>query len=235
MKYLFKILLLGLLPTTAVFAQTNADSTTAVNNQPKLITDNAKINYSVGYQIGGDFIRQGVDIDSQALVKGIQDALEKIEPLMTEQQMKTTLIDLKKKIIAQQQAEKKSTQTQYRDEGLKFLKENTKKADVITLTSGLQYKVLKAGTGKIPTKEDTVAVHYRGTLLNGTEFDSTQALDKPAQFRVDSVIAGWTEALQLMHEGDRWQLFLPPDLGYGERGPLADRTLVFDVELVKVN
>lgn len=235
MKVSLMILIIWAVAIPAGFAQIKTDSTIADKGQLELKTDTAKINYSVGYQIGGDFKRQGVNMDAQALVKGIQDALKSIDPLMSEQQMRTTLIDLKKKIVALQQEEKKKTEIQYRDEGLKFLKANAQKADITTLPSGLQYKVLQSGKGKKPGNTDTVEVHYKGTLVDGAEFDSSLDEKEPVRFRVDSVIAGWTEALQLMREGDKWKLFLPPELGYGERGPLAHRTLIFDVELVKVN
>ena len=108
------------------------------------------------------------------------------------------------------------------------------KKGVVTLPSGLQYKVIREGTGKSPGPHDSVKVNYRGTLINGQEFDSSYRENKPATFRVDGVIKGWTEALQLMKEGAKWQLFIPADLAYGERGALADRTLIFDVELVSV-
>ncbi len=229
------ILLIGLSYFSVCVAQPLDKSTNPDFKSFVLENDNAKINYSVGYQIGGDFKHQNVEMNAQALVKGIEDALNKTTPLLSKPQMRTTLVDLKKKIIALQKVQKEKQQKLFLDEGIKFLKENGQKRDVTTLASGLQYKVLKSGNGKKPKPSDTVSVHYRGTLIDGTEFDSSMTEDRPAQFRVDNVIAGWTEALQLMQEGDQWQLFVPPDLGYGERGPLADRTLVFDIELIEVN
>jgi FKBP-type peptidyl-prolyl cis-trans isomerase FklB len=115
------------------------------------------------------------------------------------------------------------------------LAENATKEGVKTTPSGLQYKVIREGTGKTPGPHDSVTVHYRGTRLDGREFDSSYRKNEPATFRVDGVIRGWTEALQLMKEGAKWQLFIPADLAYGERGPLADKTLIFDVELISVN
>lgn len=201
----------------------------------ELKDEDDRVNYSVGYQIGGDFKRQGVSMRADALVKGIQDALSGAAPLMTPQDMKSTLIELKKRIVAAQQVQKKQDAEKYRGEGREFLAENAKKPGVITLPSGLQYKILREGTGRTPGPNDSVTVQYRGTLIDGKEFDSSYRENKPVTFRVDGVIRGWTEALQLMKEGAKWQLFVPADLGYGERGPLADRTLIFEIELISVN
>jgi FKBP-type peptidyl-prolyl cis-trans isomerase FklB len=201
----------------------------------ELKDENARVNYSVGFQIGGDFKRQGVDVNPEALVKGIEDALSGAEPLLTQQEMRETLVNLKKRIIAAQRAQKRQNSEKYRGEGREFLAENAKKEGVKTTPSGLQYKVIREGTGKTPGPHDSVTVHYRGTLLDGREFDSSYRKNEPATFRVDGVISGWTEALQLMKEGAKWQLFIPADLAYGERGPLADKTLIFEVELISVN
>jgi FKBP-type peptidyl-prolyl cis-trans isomerase FklB len=197
--------------------------------------EKAKINYSVGYQIGGDFKRQGVEINPEMLVKGIQDALSGGKGLMTPQERRATLVNLQRQVAAQQEKDKPKQAREYRGEGREFLAANAKKPGVVTLPSGLQYKVIREGTGKTPGPHDLVTVHYRGALINGNEFDSSYRKGKPATFRVDGVIAGWTEALQLMKEGAKWQLFIPPDLAYGERGTLADKTLIFDVELISVN
>ncbi|MHB8811358.1 MAG: FKBP-type peptidyl-prolyl cis-trans isomerase, partial [Desulfobulbaceae bacterium] len=122
----------------------------------------------------------------------------------------------------------------YRGEGREFLEQNAKTTGVVTLASGLQYKIDRHGTGKSPGPHDTVKVHYRGTLLDGSEFDSSYRGKTAGEFRVDGVMAGWTEALQLMKEGAKWRIFVPVDLAYGERGPLADRTVIFDIELIEV-
>ncbi len=196
--------------------------------------DKDQINYSVGYQIGGDFKRQNIDLRSEALIKGIQDAVSGGQPLMSPEDMHTTLVDLKRKIMAEAHQKQHQALAERVDEGRKFLAENAKKEGVVTLPSGLQYKVLKEGAGKQPKASDTVTVNYKGTLVDGTEFDSSYRSGAPVSFQVDGVIPGWTEALQLMKEGGHWQLFIPPKLAYGERGPLADRTLLFDVELISV-
>lgn len=202
---------------------------------PGLDNDAARINYSVGYQIGGDFKRQDVSLDREALVRGIEDALaEEGTPLLSAEEMRKTLVDLKKRIVAEQNRRQTVTAEQYRGEGRDFLAANAGKEGVVTLPSGLQYKVLTAGSGRHPTLADTVTVNYRGTLIDGSEFDSSFREGKPATFPLNSVIAGWKEALPLMKEGARWQLFIPADLAFGERGPLADRTVIYELELLTI-
>lgn len=224
-----KHIMIGILGMTIPCVAAVADA------KMELKTENDKVNYSVGYQIGGDFKRQGIDINSPALVKGIQDALKNAKPVMSEQEMRTTLINLKKKIVVKEQKKKKRLSEQYRSEGKAFLANNAKKDGIRILPSGLQYRILKQGSGKTPTADDSVTVHYRGTLVDGREFDSSLRKKKPVTFAVKGVIPGWTEALQIMKEGAKWELFIPPDLSYGARGPLADRTLIFEIDLITVN
>ncbi len=200
----------------------------------KLDNETARINYSLGYQIGGDFKRQGVEMNAEAVVKGIEDALSGAEPLMPTQEMNTTLMELKRKVIAEQRTRQRNAELQYVAEGKKFMEENAKKPGVKTTASGLQYRIIEAGTGKQPKASDEVTVNYRGTLTNGSKFDSSYQRGEPATFRLDGVIKGWTEGLQLVKEGGKIQLVIPPELGYGNRGPLAHRTLVFDIELIAV-
>jgi len=199
-----------------------------------LVEDNDKISYSIGYQVGGDLKRQGVDPSAEALMQGIQDAITKKSSLMTTEQMRLTLVNLKKKIIADAEKLKHKQSEEQLEQGKKFLIENAKQQNVVSLPSGLQYKVIKAGNGKSPKADDQVTVHYVGKLIDGNEFDSSLRENKPASFPVNAVISGWTEALQLMKEGDKWELVIPPELGYGENGPLANQTLVFEVELLAV-
>ena len=196
--------------------------------------DTDRINYSVGYQIGGDFKRQGVELSPEAIVKGIQDAIAGGTPLMSQEEMRQTLVDLKRKIVAEQQQKAREDLASRIDEGKAFLAENAQKDGVVSLPDGLQYKVLQEGAGKSPGPTDTVTVQYKGTLVDGTEFDSSYREGKPMSFQLNGVIKGWTEGLQHMKEGGKYQLFIPPALAYGEHGPLADRTLIFDVELVSV-
>jgi FKBP-type peptidyl-prolyl cis-trans isomerase FklB len=204
-------------------------------DQPlKLEDDNARINYSLGYQIGGDFKRQGVEINAEAVVKGIEDALSGTRPLMEPKAMQATLIGLKRKVVAQDSKRKAESELQYIAEGKKFMQDNAGKPGVKTTTGGLQYKIIEAGKGKAPGPTDQVTVNYRGTLINGNEFDSSYERGEPATFQLNNVIRGWTEGLQLIKEGGKIQLFIPPELAYGRRGPMAHRTLIFDVELISV-
>ena len=206
---------------------------------PEITSEKDKINYSIGYQIGGDFKRQGIELDPDLVVKGIKDGLAETKPLMTQQEMRKTLVDLKKKIVEDQREQQMEKAKKNLAEGEAFLAGNGKKEGVVTLPSGLQYKVLAEGKGKSPVATDNVTVHYKGTLIDGTEFDSSLKRGKPATFRPDRVIAGWKEALQLMKEGAKWRLFIPAKLGYGERGAGSkippNATLIFEVELISVN
>jgi FKBP-type peptidyl-prolyl cis-trans isomerase FklB len=201
---------------------------------PKLEDETARINYSLGYQIGGDFKRQGVELNTEAVVKGMQDALSGSEPLLSQQEMNAMLMELKRKVLAEQQAKRRELELETVAAGKKYLEENAKKPGVVTTQSGLQYKIIEAGSGRNPGPTDEVTVNYRGTLINGQEFDSSYDKGKPVTFPLNGVIKGWTEGLQLVKEGGKIQLFVPTELAYGDRGPLAHRTLIFDVELLAV-
>ncbi len=207
------------------------------NGPVALESEDAKANYSVGYQIGGDFKRQGVPLDSAALVAGIRDAVEGDEPRLSEEERRTTLTELKRRVVAAEEAGREAVAEKNLAAAKAFLDANRSKEGVTTLPSGLQYKVIQEGKGPKPSATDTVTVHYRGTLVDGTEFDSSYSRNEPASFPVNRVIKGWTEALQLMGEGAKWELTIPPDLAYGERGAGTkippQSALVFEVELVK--
>jgi len=197
----------------------------------------AKISYSVGYQVGGDFKRQKLAVNPELLLKGIQDAIENNELLINKKEMQQILTDLKKKIVADQKEEKKKAAEKNLADGRKFLLENEKKRGVRTLESGLQYRILKKGSGASPKPTDMVTLHYKGNLIDGKEFDSSYKRGEPATFRADGCIRGWAEALQMMNEGAKWKLFMPPDLAYGERGAgliSPNSTLVFNLELISV-
>jgi len=200
----------------------------------KLDDETARINYSLGYQIGGDFKRQGVELNPEAVVKGMQDALSGSEPLMPQQEMNATLVELKRKVVAEQRAKRRESELEKAAAGKKYLEENANKPGVVTTQSGLQYKIIEAGSGKTPGPTDTVTVNYRGTLVNGNEFDSSYDKGKPVTFPLNGVIKGWTEGLQHVKEGGKIQLFIPSALAYGDRGPLAHQALIFVVELVSV-
>ncbi len=196
--------------------------------------ETARINYSLGYQIGGDFKRQGVEMNADAVVKGIEDALSGGEPLMTPGDMQATLTDLKRKVVAAQKKSAVDLELKTIAEGEQFMQENAKQEGVVTTESGLQYQIIEEGTGKAPAPTDKVTVNYLGTLINGNEFDSSYSRGEPAAFQLNGVIKGWTEGLQHVKEGGKIKLFIPPKLAYGDRGPMAHRTLVFDIELISV-
>lgn len=199
-----------------------------------LENETSRINYSLGFQIGGDFKRQGVEMDAEAVVQGIRDALSGAEPQMTPADMNATLAELKREVVAEQRKRNVENELKFLKEGEAFMQENATKEGVVTTESGLQYKVIEAGSGKSPGPEDQVTVHYRGTFIDGKPFDSSYKKNKPATFRVNGVIKGWSEGLQLMKEGGKSQLFIPENLAYSDRGPLAHRTLIFEVELLAV-
>ena len=196
--------------------------------------ETARINYSLGYQIGGDFKRQKVEMNPEAVVQGIRDALAGSEPQMSQADMTATLMELKQKVVAEQNTKKQLRENELLAEGKRFMQENAGKEGIVTTESGLQYKVLTEGTGKRPGPSDQVSVNYRGKFLDGREFDSSFKRGKPATFKLNGVIKGWAEGLQLMREGGKAQLFIPPELAYGKRGPLAHNTLIFEVELLSV-
>lgn len=204
-------------------------------DRPELKDEKDRINYSVGYQIGGDFKGQGVAISAEALVQGVRDALEGADPQLPREEMVKTLQELKKKVVAADTKTRQVLAEKYRGEGRDFLAANAKKEGVVSLPSGLQYKVVQEGKGRSPKPDDTVTVHYRGKLTDGAEFGSSYQDDKPATFAIANTIPAWREALPLMKEGAEWQLFIPADLAFGERGPLADRTVIYEIKLLAIN
>ena len=197
-----------------------------------------KESYSLGYQFGQYLKAQSVEINLDVYISGIRDSLGGKDSLMSQEETRTTLSDLQKRIAAVRQKELKEKAEKNLSESKAFLAENGKKEGIKTLLSGLQYKVLAEGYGKMPKAEDTVTVHYKGTLIDGKEFDASYKRGQPATFKVNGVIKGWSEALQLMKEGSKWQLYIPPDLAYGERamGPQIppNSALIFEVELISV-
>ena len=202
-----------------------------------LKTEMDKVSYAIGTQLGQNFKRQGVDIKIGPLLRGLRDAMDGKQLALNEEQIKQVMQDFSKQMMAKRQEQQKLEAAKNVAAGKAFLEANKSKEGVKVLPSGLQYKILKAGTGNSPTAEDTVRTHYSGKLIDGTEFDSSIKRGKPAEFPVKGVIKGWTEALQLMKEGGKWQLFIPPDLAYGERGNRSipgNSTLIFEVELLAI-
>ena len=206
----------------------------AMADELKLEDETARINYSLGYQIGGDFKRQGLEMNPAAVTKGIEDALSEAVPLMTPEEIQTTLTELKRTLVAQQKQKAEEQAAKLQADSKQFLEENAKQEGVLVTESGLQYQIIEPGTGKTPTPTDKVTVNYQGTLVDGKEFDSSYKRGKPVSFKLDGVVKGWTEGLQLIKEGGKIKLFIPPELAYGDRGPLAHRALIFDVELLSV-
>lgn len=205
---------------------------------PALKTEKDKLSYAMGMDLGTQLKRQSVDIDPAVFGQGLKDALSGSKTLLTEAEAKVVIGELQKAMIAKQAEASKAIADKNKAEGDAFLAANKAKEGVVTLPSGLQYKILTAGTGPKPTLNDTVVCQYRGTLINGKEFDSSYKRKEPATFPVKGVIKGWTEVLQLMPVGSKWQVFIPSALAYGERGAGADigpnATLIFEIELVAI-
>ena len=222
--------------TAAKKAPVTAKTTTALT----LKTQKEKASYALGMKIGGDLRRQGVNasVDPALTARGLKDALSGSKALLTEDEEKAALTQLQTEVRGQMEAKAHEAGSAGRKEGEAFLAANKTKEGVVTLPSGLQYKILTAGNGPKPTPNDTVTCNYRGTLINGKEFDSSFKGGKPVSFPVGGVIKGWTEALQLMPVGSKWQLFIPADMAYGDRGAGPDigpgQTLIFEVELLKI-
>jgi FKBP-type peptidyl-prolyl cis-trans isomerase FklB len=197
-----------------------------------------KNSYAMGVNVAQTVQGQGVDLDTNAFIQGVKDVLTAQKTLLTPDELTAVLAQVQTEVNARRAEKMKIVGDTNRAEGATFLAENKTKEGVVTLPSGLQYKILTAGTGPKPTAADVVLCNYRGTLLNGKEFDSSYKRGQPATFPVSRVIKGWTEALQLMPVGSKWQLFIPAELAYADRGAGADigpgATLIFEVELVSI-
>lgn len=201
----------------------------------ELKTDDDKFSYVIGQQIGQGLKSQGVNVDVDILAAAIQDALKGTPSKLSQDEMRTVMMNMQTKMMQKQLGEAKEN----KDKGDKYLAENAKRTGVKSTKSGLQYEVLTEGKGAKPKASDVVKVRYKGTLIDGTEFDSSYKRgDEPAEFPVGAVIKGWTEALQLMPVGSKWKVFIPGELAYGEQGRPSippNSTLVFEVELVAIN
>jgi len=194
-----------------------------------------RASYSLGHQIGMDLTRQGREIDIESLRRGLGDALAGRAPALADAERDALLVSLKRTIVASEREDRIRGASSLRQAGATFLAENARKEGVVALPSGLQYRVIRAATGRRPGADDRVTLRYRSTRLDGTAFhDSLRGSSEPETFRVDALVPGLTEALQLMPEGSRWQIFLPPELAFRRRGPLADQTLIYDLELLAV-
>tara|TARA_B100000586_G_scaffold220942_1_gene167976 strand:+ start:29 stop:670 length:642 start_codon:yes stop_codon:yes gene_type:complete len=203
-------------------------------NAVKIETDKQKLSYSMGIFFGQTVIRQEMEIDIPSFMQAVEDVLNKSEKKLSDDEMQKIINTYQKK-----EKEKQITQsTNSKEDGEKFLAENRNNDGVIVLASGLQYKIIKNGEGIKPLADSRVVVHYRGTLINGTEFDSSYARGEPIELGLNQVIKGWQEALQLMPVGSKWQVFIPSELAYGERGAGRvigpNSTLIFDIELLSI-
>jgi FKBP-type peptidyl-prolyl cis-trans isomerase len=197
-----------------------------------------KLNYAVGVDIGKNIVRNGLPLSDDIFMKGIRDAVDETTPLLENEEMQKIKKEHARIRRDERKKEREAAAEKNKAEGEKFLKENGAKEGVTTTESGLQYKILKKGTGEKPALTDKVSVNYKGSLIDGTEFDSSYKRGKPAEFAVNRVVKGWTEALQLMPVGSKWQVFIPSNLGYGERGAGAkigpNAVLIFEVELLEI-
>lgn len=203
-----------------------------------LTSDKDQLSYSIGADLGKNFKNQGIDVNPEALAKGMQDGMSGGQLMLTEQQMKDVLNKFQKDLMAKRASEFNKKSEENKTKGENFLTENKSKSGVVVLPSGLQYKIIDAGKGAKPGKSDTVTVEYTGRLIDGTVFDSTEKSGKPATFQVSQVIPGWTEALQLMPAGSTWEIYVPSGLAYGPRsvgGPIGpNETLIFKIHLISV-
>ena len=226
------------LATTILAGATLAQNAPAPKDQPALKDQKEKLSYALGIDVARTLRRQSIEIDPAVFNKGLNDAYSGGKLLLSDEEARSLITDMQKDMRKKLEDARTQAGEANKKAGDAFLAENKKAPGIVTLPSGLQYKVLKAGEGKKPLLDDTVVCQYRGTLIDGKEFDSSYKRNEPATFPVKGVIKGWTEALQLMPVGSKWQLFIPPDLAYGERGAGADigpnSTLIFEVELVSV-
>lgn len=225
-------LVFGFCLTTAVLAAPTPAKA------PNLDSDAKKLSYSVGISLGNRLREDFTNLDMEALTAGIRHGIDGAKPALTEEEMQKIFSDWSSKKSAMDQAERENSAKKNSAEAETFLKSHGKESGVVTLPNGIQYKVIKQGSGKSPTLEDTVVVHYRGTLIDGTEFDSSRKRGAPATFPVRGLIPGWTEVLQKMKEGDQWEVVIPAALAYGEQGAGRkigpNAVLRFDMELLQV-
>jgi FKBP-type peptidyl-prolyl cis-trans isomerase len=223
---------------TILAGATLAQNAPAPQDQPVLKDQKEKLSYALGMDVARTLRRQSIEIDPALFNKGLNDTYSGGKLLLSDDEERALITDMQKDTRKKLEDTRAQAADTNKKAGDAFLAENKKAQGVVALPSGLQYKVLKAGEGKKPALDDIVVCQYRGTLIDGKEFDSSYKRNEPATFPVKGVIKGWTEALQLMPVGSKWQLFIPPDLAYGERGAGAEigpnSTLIFEVELVSI-
>jgi FKBP-type peptidyl-prolyl cis-trans isomerase FklB len=232
MRSMRKILMIGL-AASLVFSSVSAQK------KKTPTTEKEKISYCIGVNLGKNFDMQGIDVDPNMLLLGIKDILSKKTPAMTDKDMESIMLNFQKTMMAKSDAKRKIDGEKNEKEGAAFLEANKKKPDVVTLPSGLQYKVITTGNGAKPTATQTVRCNYRGSFVNGKEFDNSYKRGATAELPLDHVIKGWAEGIQLMPTGSKWEFYIPSDLAYGEQGEPRggigpNAVLVFEVELIGI-
>jgi FKBP-type peptidyl-prolyl cis-trans isomerase len=235
MKRKSMIVKLNWIAVLGVFLLLGADA--SAGDTPALKNQKEKISYGIGVGVARDFKLRGVELEVEAFLKGLKDELSGSKLIMTEKELDSMMDAYARELRVKQEEAEKIAAEENRKAGKAFLAENAKKEGVVTLPSGLQYKVLKAGKGDNPAGTDAVTINYRGTLINGTEIDSSYRKAEPTVFKVDGVIPGLSEAIKLMSPGSKWRIFIPSELAYGDRkvyqiGPNA--ALIFEVEILSI-
>jgi len=215
-----------------------ASSLLYAEDAPKLETQKQKESYSIGYQVGLSMMKDGVDVDSEVFMQGLQDAVAGKEGLLSMEEMQNLIVERREKLKKEQMQKLLEMRAQNAEEAVTFLEENEKKEGVKTTESGLQYQIIKEGEGNSPKPDDMITVHYRGTFIDGTEFDSSYSRGEPQFLQADNVIPGWREALQMMKVGSKWKIFVPPALAYGRGGAgqiiPPNKLLIFEIELLSI-
>lgn len=200
-------------------------------------TEKGKLSYAIGFEIGSDFVDKKMDVDVATVIRGIQDGVAKKQPTVPPEQMRAALDKMREKLMTEAKTKYEQLARENKAKSDKFMAENKIKKGIVSLPSGIQYRVIEEGNGKRPLKNSEVTVHYRGSLTSGLEFDSSFARGVPAKFKVDAVLKGWQDILPMMKVGDHWQLFLPAEQAYGMRGqgPIGpNEALVFEIKLIDV-
>lgn len=233
-KHVFYLALLPLLVTACQKAPEPAATAAA---EPTLETDNQVYSYGVGFQIGSQMAASPIEMDSDGIIAGLNDALAQKEPRVEQERLQEVAQRLQSEMESKQKAESEALSVENAAAAEAFMAENANKEGVVTLENGLQYRVIESAEGEMPAETDTVVVNYRGTFVDGTEFDSSYSRGEPAQFPLNAVIPGWQQALQLMPVGSKWEVYIPPELAYGSggQGPIPPSSaLIFEVELVEI-
>ncbi len=228
---------LTLLPCLVACALVTLSLAAVAEDEEPLSSPAAKNSYAVGASLGGSVRQLTIEMDHKIVLQGFEDALSGTKLLMSAEDVRATVLQLQREAKEKKGLVTKALSDKNLKDGEAFLAANKGTKGVVVLPSGLQYRILKAGKGNKPTLQDKVVCHYRGTLIDGTEFDSSYARQQPTTFSVARVVKGWTEALQLMSVGSKWQLFIPANLAYGERGSSRigpNATLIFEVELIAI-